>query len=372
MKKNFNIFYYMGIILLSIKFLFDRTTLFTINIYVEMIFNSIIIILFFIKLMFQKYSKNKFLIMLLFGLLSVYTYYICDDTNLIFCFLVIFASQDIDIKKTVKISFYTILIIFLIHILSWIFSMITGIGMIDITYTITGKKRYNFYLNHPNTAAGIILWLTAEYIFLKEKHINNMNILVITIIYIVTYFFTVSRTTLVSSLLLIILLCINKLKIGKKFINIISKWIFALFAILTIGLINTYTNNYSDLIAKIDEMMSYRISLGSLAIEKYGITLLPQRADLNEIIQWASGAYRKIYIDSLYTRCFVLYGYLNILLFEIAFYKLMCRYKDSNYGIFIILFSVVAFTERYLLNPVIGFPILFISKIVYNDTKLKD
>ena len=363
MKKNINKFYYIGIILLVINFFFSRTTLFEVNKYIDLLLEATIVILFGIKFIFQKYTKKKILLLTLLGALTLYTSYVCRDYNILFCYLAIFAAQNTDIKKTVKCLFYTTSILLLIHIVVFLFSLATGLGNIVVSRTITGQSRYNFYLTHPNIFAGIVLWLTAEYVFLRYDKIKALNLCVIGVLYVITYFFTASRTALLASIFFMVLVILSKHKKCKEIINIVARWSFISVALITALLIFIYANFNNPIITKIDQTLSYRISLGSTAVQKYGVGLITRDIDLDEEVLWAYGKYKDLNIDSLYTRSFIVYGIIYILIFELGFYILMKKYKNSNYGIFVILFSVIAFTERYLLNPIIGFPILLLTQI---------
>ncbi|MCD7929401.1 MAG: CDP-glycerol glycerophosphotransferase family protein, partial [Clostridiales bacterium] len=71
--------------------------------------------------------------------------------------------------------------------------------------------------------------------------------------------------------------------------------------------------------------------------------------------------------DSLYVMCFVSYGFIYLIGFEIMFYKVLNKYNNSKYAVFIILFATVSLTEKYVLNPVIGFPVLFFGKYLFDE-----
>ena len=372
MKKNINKFYYIGIVLLVVNFFFSRTTLFDVNKYIDLLLDVIILVLFGIKFISQKYTKKKILILVIFGALTLYTSYICRDYNILFCYLAIFGAQDVDIKKAIKYIFYSTFILLLIHIIAFLFSLVTGIGNVVVSYTIAKQARYNFYLTHPNIFAGIVLWLTAEYVFLKYDKIKTLNLGVIAIIYLATYFLTASRTTLISSMFFILLVILSKNEKCKNIINKTAKWSFVSIALFTALLIFMYANFNNPFIKKVDEVLSYRLSLGSTAIQKYGVAVISKDVNLDEDVLWAYGKYKDLNIDSLYTRSFVVYGIVYIFIFELGFYMLIRKYKNRNYGIFILMFSIIAFTERYLLNPIIGFPILLLSKVINENTDEED
>ncbi len=371
MKKYANIFYYIGVILLTINVFFSRTTFFNINHFIDLLLDVTIIVLFAVKFLFQKYTKKQLCIYVLFGLLVLHTAFICKDYNPLFCYLVVFGSQNINIKKAVKCSFYTMFTFLVIHIVIFMFNLVINLGNIPVLHTAAGLTRYGFYLNHPNIFAGIVLWLTAEYIFINYDKITVSTLTGIGFIYILTYLLTISRTALLASLLFLLFIAFSKIEKFRIIINNIAKWSFGFMAILMAFFVLGYNINNRGLIAKIDGALSYRVSLASTAVHKYGTSLLSHNVNLEEEVEWAYGGQKELLIDSLYTRCYIVYGIIYLVIFEAGFYALMKKYPKSNYGSFILLFSLVAFTERYLMNPIIGFPILFLSKLLFDDGKDK-
>lgn len=354
--------YFIGIIILCIKFFTEKSILISIN---DMLIVVALSVCFFIKLIFQSYTKRQLIITIISGLISVWVSFITKEYIAIYAFFVIFASKNIDIKKTIKICFWTILVLLLIHVIKYIIDGL--IVEIPVQYRNTGEIRYTFYLNHPNIVAGLILWLIAQYSYLKYDDLKIRHFIVFIVIFIGTYILTLSRTTLCASIALIILLIISKnIKVSRIIVHF-SKIIFALAIMFTIGVSYIYSfnkDNYA--LQKLDSAFSGRVSLLSIAIEEYGINLFPRDLDLTKEVKWDYGGMAELYLDSTYSRAYIKYGILYFIWLIYIFANLNNKNKNS---IFIILFAFVGITERYIMYPVIGFPLLFFGDYLWNKKK---
>lgn len=364
LKKYENIIYYLGILLVCIKVFTERTTLFTIN---DAYLNVLFLLLFTIKMMLQKYNKREMTITIASGVISILVGIVTKEYVSIYLFFILFASKDIKIKNIVKISFYT-----LITLLS--FSMIKyGVDSIfkeiPIIYRNTGEARYTFYLNHPNIVAGLVLWISAQYIFLRFEKIGIKDYVVLFIINSIIYYFTLSRTSYILAIVLIILTIIAKVKMEKNYLAYIAKYSFVILSILTIGLGYMYSNYKECKYMKMAEnAFSGRISLLSIALDKYEVSLLPRNLNLTEEIKWVSGRKDELYLDSLYSRTYIKYGVLYMIFLIYISFNLNKNMTNKN-AVFIILFAIAACMERYMLLPVIGFPLLFFKDYLWNDEK---
>lgn len=365
-KEYENIIYYFGIFLVCIKIFTERTTLFNIN---DVYLNVIFLACFFIKMILQKYSKREMIITIISGVISCLVGIITKEYGSIYLYFIIFASKNIKIKNIVKISFITITILLL-------FSMIKyGIDSIfkevPIIYRNTGEARFTFYLNHPNIVAGLITWIAAQYIYLRFEKIGIKDYLVLFIIFSVVYYFTLSRTAYITSILLIVLTIISKIKLKKNYIAYVAKYSFVVLAILTIGLGYMYNScKEYRFMKEAENFVSGRISLLSLALDKYGVSIFPRKIDLTQEEKWVSGRQDELYLDSLYSRIYVKYGIIYLVWIMYISVHLNKNMNNKN-AIFILLFAVIACMERYMLLPVIGFSLLFFRDFLWEEEKSK-
>ncbi len=356
--------YFVGIIILCIKFFTEKSSFIKIN---DMPIAAALAICFFVKLIFQNYTNKQLIITIISGIISFWVSIITHEFIALYVFLVIFASKNIDIKKIIKISFCSITVLLSIHVIKYI---IDGfISEIPIIYRNTGEPRYTFYMYHPNIVAGLILWLVSQYAYLKYDNLKIRHSIAFLAIFIVTYLLTLSRTTLIASIALIVLLVFSKNIKLSKIITYFSKIIFIVAIVFTIGISYIYRwNKDSFILQKIETALSGRVSLLSIAIDEYGVSLFPRDLDLTKEVKWDFGGTAELYLDSIYSRSYIKYGLLYLIWLIYLFTNLNSKNEKKN-AIFIILFAIIGITERYIMYPVIGFPLLFFGDYLWSEKK---
>ena len=105
--------------------------------------------------------------------------------------------------------------------------------------------------------------------------------------------------------------------------------------------------------------------MGYLGIQKFGIPIFPQLIDSSYIVKWHT-YHMQIVLDNIYIRSAVCYGLLFLTLISILFIY-TTKYTSKTEWIYIIVFAIVGFSENYILNALISFPLLFIgNSIIYN------
>ena len=121
-------------------------------------------------------------------------------------------------------------------------------------------------------------------------------------------------------------------------------------------------------IDKVDDLLSRRVSLGKVAIDEYGIAIIPQKISYNTIVQWEDKYTMYLVLDSIYTRSAVSYGMLVLGLLILGFYRKNQNITNKE-AIFIIMFALTGITENYILNAYLCFPLLFLGTILYNKNE---
>lgn len=357
--------YFIGIIVFTLKFFMGKWTWLTIN---DNIFAIILCFCFAQRMIFQKYSKKQLIITIISGVISLYAGIATKEYVILYLYLSIFSSQNIELRKIIKTSFGVIFT--LLGICTIVYSINYLIGNeVPITYRNDGSARYSFYLNHPNMYAGIVLWLSAMVLYLKYDTINIKYYVVIIGINILTYILTDSRTSFLAFVLLMVLYYVSKVIKGEnKFYKAIAKYSAIVISIITISFSVIYLldkNNY--IISKINDLFSQRVFLLASAIEKFGISVLPRNLDLTEKIRWESGAIRELYIDSIYARVFIKYGLVYLLYYLYLCTSLINKNTTNKEIPFVMLFAIIGMMEKYVIFPTIAFPMFFYKMIIWDE-----
>lgn len=373
LKEKSNTLYFVGIILLSIKTWLFITKIIEVPNYVHYGLALIIALTFVVKIASTKYTIKEYVGISIISVILIYTFYKTKDTDLILTFLPIVASKGMDINKILKILFKVNLFIFIIHILYHIFCVIFWPN--NVMYVIVDNvKRVSFFMRHPNYAGAVTFWLAAIYIFLnyEKKLINNVVLLIICAA--IMYCFTVSRTTLIAFFTLILLLILVKKINIKKILYHFTRIIFIFLAIISIFFSMNYFKlgfSENELVNKIDTYLSGRIKLSGYGYYANGSTIFGKEFVFQGGIQTDKFYIDTLVIDSFYVSCLIYYGvvYLVIIAYFVFVTAEKCTQKDL---IFLIVFSIIAFSERYIIYVTIAFPLLLIGNRYLNRNKELD
>lgn len=194
---------------------------------------------------------------------------------------------------------------------------------------------------------------------------------------------TISRTFLINCLLLLILVFLNVFSKIKKNLYKITLVIIPLIFIISLILCYKYTST-SSLLLNLDTIFSRRISLGNFALNKYGITLIPQAVDYSSLVFVKNRYIMKMIIDNVYIRYVISYGLVSFFIvckeFYISAKKIKNKKDCSIFYIFVILYAIYGFTEVFTVNACLCFPLLFLSSFkmkeedsnvsIYNNASL--
>lgn len=207
------------------------------------------------------------------------------------------------------------------------------------------------------------MWINLEYIYLKYEKIKPISFIFYLIISYGIYRITLSRTILIASIIFFILLFYEKYLNKKQLLVKISRFILPILSIIIISASFFYEKFPN--VEKLDDLLSRRVSLGKVAMDLYGITIIPQKVNYKYIVKWKDEYTMKLVLDSIYTRSAVSYGLLFLGLLIYGFYK-KNREITNKEAIFIIMFAITGITENYILNAYICFPLLFLGRTFYS------
>lgn len=365
--KDKNIYiYYWATILTVIKVFFTSSELITLPSEVDTAMTVLIAFLFMIKIISQLYTKKQLIMIAVAGVLILYVSLICKEFVIMLSYLAIISMKGIDVRKVIKIALPIKVILVMIHIIIY---CINFENIAISYYTQDGIVRHTLLLGHPNMTAGLLMWMIFEYIYLHYEKVNIGTYLTSIALAGIIYWLTQSRTMLIVFIIFIILLWIEKHYKNAQIFITVSRNLLFILSILVISLSIFY--HYIPYSNKIDDALSRRITLGKIAIDRYGISILPQKVDYTSVVQWENKYRTNLVLDSLYTRSAVTYGLLILLILILTFHR-KSKYITSQEALFIIMFAVTGITENYVLNAYICFPLLFLGKMIYEEKVDKD
>ena len=326
----FYIPYIMWIIINILKFTFYRDIYF-----VQQLFKitelSIYILLAFKILYDNKYSFKTvkwgmfFLIVFIVGILS-------NSKSLIQIMMFIYAAKDIKFKKILKIT----LLVQIILASFIIGSSLTGIIKNDIWLRSNGSFRYGLGYTYCTFSANFYYHIILMYLYVKdEKGINLIETCIILIINQILYILTDTKAVYYLIWLLVIAICINKVRKRRVKFNFLTrvlyKYCFIISALIAIVFSILYDASNKFYIF-LNAVFTDRLVLGNLMYKQYGIPLFGQN------VLWVTGragierASNTVYnfVDSSYLNIAINFGIVILILVCLGFTAIESNLIKNN------------------------------------------
>lgn len=359
--KRVDILYYLAIFGLFCINLIDMSDIINIADTYRTVIYMLIAILLVLKIIFTKYSKKQIIFIGILGIISLYTTYILNYYMFMINFLAIVAIKDVKINNVVKIDIALKLFFLAFSTIVYFIDYNNGVNVM-ISVGSTGVRHY-LYLSHPNTAAGIAVWLAMDMLYISKKKWKTYIFTTIMVIF--YYIFTVSRTAIIVYAVFSILLLISERKSEEFYqkTNVLLKYLIDIFAIVTVILmllsmlsINTTVTDY------INNILSGRLFYSQWALNAYGVNLLP---NVNTRVLEDS-----LIVDNFYIRCLVSYGMINYLAISIP-YKVLPKTVKNMDRIILLILPLYLFNEVFCFNVGRAIPMLILANAIFNQKNKK-
>ena len=285
-------------------------------------------------------NKNKFKInykIIIFYIISCIVILITKSKVIAYLPIFVLASKDIDIEKVLKYTLYTYIFMNLFVMISYICGFI-----VEIAIERNGIARHSFGWTSANQFMIIIFQIIALYLYLRRKKINIYDFIVSFILLMISYYFTLSRMSLLCSLFLLLLfMIIRYTKISKLFdkLKVLVYIVPFILAFIFIGITIAFPKYGLD---KIDDILTGRLFYGKEAIKEYGIK--PFGSEIKYYGQRADGELEEHpynYIDSSYVKVLINYGYFYLVIVFVLLIMLNhYAYKNKDYYLLAIIIAV--------------------------------
>lgn len=361
-KINKELIYIFAFSVYCIVSILSSSELLPLNEYVKNGMYIFSCVLFCIIILCNKYTKKEYIIFLLLLLLTLYTSIKIHKMLFLINVLAIMAIKNIKIDNIIKIDIILKTVIIFVHSIAYLYQYIFQYEQIqELIITDAGRNRHAMYFIHPNLIGQLVLWLAIDILYIKKC--TNKSILLSTVLIIITYIITDSRTMLMIYGLFLFLYYIRmviKQKTYKNIIHFISKYSIDMIAILSLVLTLLYKYKLSS-VGLINKLTSGRIYSSYVAIEKFGIHLMPNinAINLDEFI----------IIDNFYIRSAILFGGIFIILLSIM-NKNISKNESLFSKIIIIVFSINLFSEFNSICIGNAIPILLLGYMIMNKNKI--
>ena len=331
------------------------------NIYTNFIIIGLVSISFLIIIQ-KKFSRNeiiKIIILFLFGCAAYYKTTMID-IFVAAIFAMLYARDKDGIKDFIKIFTYTSIILYVITIILFLLGFLGNVASQRYVneYLVERNSLGFMHVNAPflhfvPIALGLI------YINREKSAVHKfITIIVLDIISIVLYNYTLSRTGAIIILLLNIIMIFQKYILDNK----VTKYIFK-YAFITLGIFLTFYiaykfgNDFTD--KSLNRVLSFRPMLALDAIKTYPLK------------PFGNAFGERFILDSLYLRVLLGAGYISYMFytyFQIKTFKYI--EKDKYLYLVLIVFTIYQLFENvvtYNINFLLT--IQFMLYLKYNDEK---
>ncbi|MGO2083604.1 MAG: hypothetical protein ACTH2W_07400 [Vagococcus sp.] len=322
----------------------DSNNLFNITGKLSML--TVYVYLLFVIIITPKPLKVWVLFMVSFTL-SLISSYITGNKDIILFFMFFFASFGVNFKKFIKVDFYTRLVCLIIVFL------LNHINVIDnvILYR-DGVVRQSLGFYHPNTLGLFIFSIFIDYVILRWKKINVLDILVIISTILFLYIYPNSLSTIVVLVISLIYIIFDKfIKIEK-----INK--FLVFTPIIFTIISVYLavmgNTLKLIILNYDKLFTGRLWYFRYLFENYGFTIYGEKILELDSTYAINRMFNVRYLDNSYLSLSIRYGVILLFVFMyilLSLGKKFVRNEQSEYVFMIVALSIYSFTENILFRP---------------------
>lgn len=361
MKKNANL-YYIALIITIFCSLSGWSNIININTKVYYALTAVSFMLFLFNMFNQKYTLKKLVIIIVLGLISLYTSYKLNTLLFMINFMAMISIENTDIKKIVKIDLIIKLFYILLHMtLYFINYSIYSLGIVDaVKFTENIGIRNSMFFTGPNAMAGLVFWLVIDYLYLNQNKKIYFKSLICIIPILLCYLFTKSRTFIIVYILYLTLLTFKKIfKKSDKLINIIFKYIPDILFITMLLIVSNYSlfiNKFNMVITQINTLLSSRLTYSVRAYNYYGFNLLTNTSSIN--------LEQKFIIDNFYIRSVVSYGVIIFLIISIIT-KMVAKKATSFEKIIIIIMYIYLFCELFAFDCGKTIGMLLLAYLLY-------
>lgn len=316
---------------------------------------SFFLVKIFLKTKYNSLEMCKMFIVLLCGFLG---YYFSKDMRTFWFSIVLISCKDINFNKTVKYTFFTMLLSCFLFLILYFMHIIP-----ETLVSSSRGMRHSFGLGHPNMCSAYYTMLTVLYVYLNYHKITYKFLIIDFVFGLFLYYFTESTTGMVTLLsVLFIILIINK-KIDKpKALNIIFFTI-----VLGIACFTVIPIIYNDLFSIFDRLLTGRFSQANYYFQKYGIHLFGD--NMNEDLTYE---YTTHILDIGYTKMLLNNGviyYLFVVCSYIYLLKDTIQFKKYSTFILISFFLIYMYTENVSTYIFMNVSMLLFSDFIFNDER---
>lgn len=289
-------------------------------------------------------------------------YYLTKSTEMVIWLLFVITSHSIDVTKTIKKVLNVSMMLTFVIVLSYTLGIVDEYAMIK-----EGRLVHSWGFVHPNSLATSILQIALMYLFVNDKRISWIKLIILTIINLFFERVTGCRIAFFTYLFFLLLIAYKKINI-KAFESKICR--FVLSSLPSLAAIFSFVGGYgyvrgNPTMIMVNDFFSDRFNWIGRYLLKYRIGLLGQVVDSTSRLQ-NSGGWSSV--DNAYIVMGLNYGLIFLLLYCFAMGILMWHFVETRnkVGVAIcVAFVFMGLTENQAYSIAFNFMLLYLGDIIY-------
>ena len=322
------------------------------------IFSYVIgILLTFIKIINVRYRKSELKNIGIILLIGIINYIVGKETTILCTAIAIATLKDIDIKKILKIMFFTRVIAFIIVIISSLLGIIPNNTIEFYREGIGFVKRMTFGYSHPNLTQASFVLIAVLYVYNYYEKIDLKRVVVLELLNYLIYYFTVSRSGFfILSIFLVYVYLMKRIKrVNKNSKRLLNATLFfsILFSFIVASLYGKNT-----IVNKMDTILTGRITYMSETIKNYQIPFFSTNKYNN--ILFDNGYFDLIYNGGLLAFAWYMYN-------QVKTNKILAKNnleKEINITLFLFIYCI---TESYYASIIMNISLVFFAYYVFSS-----
>lgn len=313
-----------------------------------------------LKMLNDSFNKKELFAVLSLVIIGLLDFFIGNTTTVLFTAISLCCLKNINRNNILKIMLWVRIFSFTLMIILSLTGVINNDYILHYRAETGFIKRYCFGYSHPNLAHSTFSIIIFLFGYIYYKKINFFTITFLEIINFILYNFTLSRTGfIILTLYLILLYLFKKIKIIRKIIPKVLKFALLFFIIISIVLAYTYTT--SELVKKLDVLLTGRLNYMNILIRNYSIPIIGSDS-YNEIVLFDNGYFSMFYEGGLLATIWFVYYLTKTNNFLIK------NNKDKEM-LLMLFFLFYCMFESYFMNILMNPTLIFICDYIFKEKK---
>ena len=307
------------------------------------------------KLLNDKYTKKELFFIVSSLLVGIVTFLTTKTPTLLLTCLCLSGMKNVETDDVLKKMYYVRTVTF--------FAVITLslLGIIEnekISMWRNGgvSERYSLGFGHPNTLHLTFFILVALYIYNRYEKLNVFHYIIIIGLNLIIYHFSVSRTGMIVTMLLLVFCMISKFRAINKIILKLPIVIFV--SLLFISFATGLLYGKVGIMDKINDILNGRVAYSHYYLQTYGFSLFGNNAK-NDANALFDNGYLYMYIQ------FGIVGFIYLSSLYLRIFKRIIEKIDVKKAILSICFLIYIFTESFSPNIFMNIILLFVAETIF-------